>query len=264
MLSRFVVVTLCCHASLCSHGWQLGEHGEFAKHTNFDLATRTPLIIRVPGVTDTAGYRGRQINGFAEFVDIFPTLAELAGVPVPQTCPPDAACMDGGVFGGVPGGCPSASTEIRLCTDGASLAPALDCYAGGAIPGSCDARQLKAAAFSVYPHYGVNEWHNVLGYSMTTVLGGIEWRYSEWVPFDSSQDWTMAGYNPGRYDMVEQDSSWCTHRGRCLAARELYNHATGAHRSSLRLVPAPPPPHAPPPPPLNPPAFSAPPCHAHS
>jgi iduronate 2-sulfatase len=38
------------------HGWQLGEHGEWCKHTNFELATRAPMMIRVPGLTD--GPRG--------------------------------------------------------------------------------------------------------------------------------------------------------------------------------------------------------------
>eukprot|EP01050_Picozoa_sp_SAG11_P011563 SAG11_NODE_1234_length_5428_cov_3.623194_4_plen_157_part_00 len=47
-------------------GWQLGEHGEFAKHTNFDIATKTPLILRVPGVTDTPGFGGRHIEGYVE------------------------------------------------------------------------------------------------------------------------------------------------------------------------------------------------------
>lgn len=34
------------------HGWQLGEHGEWCKHTNFELATRAPMMIHVPGLTD--------------------------------------------------------------------------------------------------------------------------------------------------------------------------------------------------------------------
>jgi len=31
------------------HGWQLGEHGEWCKHTNFDLATNAPMMIHIPG-----------------------------------------------------------------------------------------------------------------------------------------------------------------------------------------------------------------------
>ena len=31
------------------HGWQLGEHGEWCKQTTFELATRVPLMIKMPG-----------------------------------------------------------------------------------------------------------------------------------------------------------------------------------------------------------------------
>ena len=65
------------------HGWQLGEHGEWCKHTNFELATRAPFIVRIPGLTDD----GPKMDEFVEFVDIFPTLADAAGLPVPPLCP---------------------------------------------------------------------------------------------------------------------------------------------------------------------------------
>lgn len=59
------------------HGWKLGDYGEWCKHTNMELDTRIPLIIRAPGVT-TPGSRTRAL---VETVDIFPTLCELTGVP---------------------------------------------------------------------------------------------------------------------------------------------------------------------------------------
>lgn len=61
------------------HGWQLGEHGLWHKHTNFELAARAPLMISVPG-QKTAG---RKSMALAEFLDVYPTLAEVCGLPKP-------------------------------------------------------------------------------------------------------------------------------------------------------------------------------------
>ncbi|MBI3884609.1 MAG: sulfatase [Opitutae bacterium] len=61
------------------HGWQLGEHGLWCKHTNFEVAARAPLILSVPGRTDA----GAETSALVEFVDLYPTLAELAGLPLP-------------------------------------------------------------------------------------------------------------------------------------------------------------------------------------
>lgn len=61
------------------HGWHLGDHGIWCKHTNFEQAARSPLIISAPGM-NTAG---RKTGALAEFVDVYPTLCELAGVPLP-------------------------------------------------------------------------------------------------------------------------------------------------------------------------------------
>jgi iduronate 2-sulfatase len=62
------------------HGWHLGDHGMWTKHTNYEQATHIPLFIVAPGVTKAGGHT-RQL---AETVDIFPTLAELAGLPAPE------------------------------------------------------------------------------------------------------------------------------------------------------------------------------------
>lgn len=88
------------------HGWKLGEHGMWCKHTNFELDAHTVLLMRAPG--KKAGVKSA---GLVEFVDIYPTLADLAGLPIPQDL------------------------------EGASFAPLLD---------EPD-RAWKAAAFSQYP-----------------------------------------------------------------------------------------------------------------
>ena len=65
------------------HGWHLGDHGIWTKHTNFEQATRQPLIMAGPGIGQ--GQRAAQI---AETVDVYPTLVELTGLTLPQTMQP--------------------------------------------------------------------------------------------------------------------------------------------------------------------------------
>ena len=62
-------------------------------------------------------------RSFVEFVDIFPTLADLAGIPVPPLCPED-------------------SSKVALCTEGVSLRPIF----------ADPSHEVKRASFSQYPH----------------------------------------------------------------------------------------------------------------
>lgn len=66
------------------HGWHLGDHAIWTKHTNFEQANRIPLIIKAPGITKA----GSVTHQFAETVDIYPTLAALAGLPRPSVAQP--------------------------------------------------------------------------------------------------------------------------------------------------------------------------------
>jgi len=61
------------------HGWKLGEHDAWCKHSNYENDTNAPLVISVPGMKKAGG----QTAALVEFVDIYPTLAELAGLPLP-------------------------------------------------------------------------------------------------------------------------------------------------------------------------------------
>ncbi len=60
------------------HGWHLGDHDLWEKHTNFEQATRAPLIFAAPGI------KTGQSSSLTEHVDIFPTLCNLAGLPAPN------------------------------------------------------------------------------------------------------------------------------------------------------------------------------------
>ncbi len=59
------------------HGWHLGDHDLWNKHTTFEQATRAPLIIAAPGI------KPGKTNAQTEHVDIFPTLCNLAGLSIP-------------------------------------------------------------------------------------------------------------------------------------------------------------------------------------
>lgn len=62
------------------HGFHLGDLGIWTKHTNYEQANRIPVLISAPGVTEP----GSSTSQLAESVDIFPTIAELAGLPKPE------------------------------------------------------------------------------------------------------------------------------------------------------------------------------------
>lgn len=57
------------------HGWHLGDHKLWNKHSNFEQATRAPMIIVDPRKKGV-----RSVASPTEFVDIFPTLVDLAGL----------------------------------------------------------------------------------------------------------------------------------------------------------------------------------------
>lgn len=61
------------------HGFHLGDHSMFCKHTNYEQSTRSPLIISYPN-----NKKGK-INTPTEFVDIFPTLCDLTGIDIPKS-----------------------------------------------------------------------------------------------------------------------------------------------------------------------------------
>ncbi len=116
------------------HGWKLGDHGMWCKHTNFEVDTHVPLIIAAPGYK-----RNVRTASFAEFVDLFPTLADLCGMDVPDHL------------------------------HGKSLVPVLQ----------DPSTSVKDQAFSVYPAGSrENEEKVILGYSVRTDrFRYTEWRY---------------------------------------------------------------------------------------
>ena len=60
------------------HGYQLGEHGLWCKHTNFEGATKVPLIIFDPRLKPE--HQGRKVDNIVELIDLAPTLWDLSGL----------------------------------------------------------------------------------------------------------------------------------------------------------------------------------------
>ncbi|HRJ08215.1 MAG TPA: sulfatase [Prosthecobacter sp.] len=126
------------------HGFHTGEHALWGKTSNFELDARVPLIIADP--RQPAGH-GKKTRALAELVDLYPTLAGLAGVAQ-----------------GLPGN-----------LEGASLAPVL----------ADPAASVKDAAHTWHQHpfYGPASAWQAWGCSMRTQ----RWRYTEWRSIQSRE-----------------------------------------------------------------------------
>jgi hypothetical protein len=80
-LIAYVRTGWACQSTQCSHGQNLGEHNTYCKMTLFDAATRVPLMIRSPAHAEASA--GRRTDTPAQLVDMYRTLASLAGLPPP-------------------------------------------------------------------------------------------------------------------------------------------------------------------------------------
>lgn len=62
------------------HGWHLGEHAIWGKHSLFEESLHSPLIIHYPEMK----HKGFNTDAIVETLDIFPTLCDLAGIEIPK------------------------------------------------------------------------------------------------------------------------------------------------------------------------------------
>jgi len=62
------------------HGWSFGEKDHWRKFALWEEPTRAPFIVVAPGVTRAGGMSDRPVD----FMSIYPTLCELAGLPIPK------------------------------------------------------------------------------------------------------------------------------------------------------------------------------------
>ncbi|KAM6151070.1 iduronate 2-sulfatase [Rhynchocyon petersi] len=175
------------------HGWSLGEHGEWAKYSNFDVTTRVPLMVYVPGRTallPKAGEKyfpyvdpfetiwesmepGRRTEELVELVSLFPTLSGLVGLQVPPRCP-------------VP------SFHVELCREGQNLLKHFQVY-DSEEDSDLHGNPREAIAYSQYPRPADSpQWNSdkpnlkdikIMGYSIRT----IDYRYTVWVGFNPEE-----------------------------------------------------------------------------
>jgi len=147
------------------HGYQLGENDQWEKQSNFEQATRIPVMLRAPG----AKGNGKHTSSLWEAVDLLPTLTDLAMGEVPPSCP--STLHD--------------SRSTMFCTDGTSAAALLD----------PDQKGKKTAFSQITRGSLVNGMHGnrpeevYMGYSVRTP----SWRYTEWVKFNNKTgvaDWS--------------------------------------------------------------------------
>ncbi|MDP6044683.1 MAG: sulfatase, partial [Phycisphaerae bacterium] len=118
------------------HGFHLGEQGLWTKANNYEWSTRGPLILSAPGRPNAGG----RTKALVEFVDIYPTLAELCGLSIPKGL------------------------------EGLSMVPLL------ARPD----RAWKKAAFSQYPRHRTSHRHRKHGQIMGYTIRTDRYRYVEW------------------------------------------------------------------------------------
>lgn len=208
------------------HGWSLGEHAEWGKYSNFNVAVHVPLIISLPSIkfvettdifskykihqvsnsqskfgeykniknmyhTNNIQYTNisKKIDALVELVDIFPTIAELAEIPIPMCSNKQQKY----------------TKNVLTCSEGISFLPLLEATINdNVIP-------WKKAAFSQYPRPGIEPTLHpnsdeprfaeitIMGYSLRT----HKYRYTAWLPFTPEN-------KTGNWDII--------------LSEELYNH----------------------------------------
>ena len=150
------------------HGWQLGELNEWSKKTNTEIATHIPMIIRVPWKQNSVG---KKTDVRMELVDLYKTVADLAGLPANKIQSSVQGQSVASVF-------ENPSTTAFDTKVAYSQIGRCGCYMRS--PGrtvecgqaSCSHTPLSSTDF------------NYMGYTMRT----SEWRYTTWVSWDNTTE----------------------------------------------------------------------------
>lgn len=149
------------------HGFALGEHGAWAKWSNWEVATRIPFAVRAPWLGASIGTR---ITSVVELVDLYPTMAELAGVPVPGGSGGSNALPAYAGLGGR--SLASIVEQPRNGTEGAAFSQIARCWPAG-MPRNASSYATMAQCDQVPP-----SGYAFFGYSIRVAAA----RYNLWVP----------------------------------------------------------------------------------
>lgn len=148
------------------HGYQLGEHNQWTKKTNFEVANHVPMMFR------TASTTPRRSSQLVELVDLFPTLADLSGLKVPPKCP-------------------QSSSQTAACSDGESRAPIVRGQQND------DPKSFAFWQMSAKRRGGKD---SRMGYSIRSATH----RYTAWLDWNSDKsvaDWAAAAQDEELYDL---------------------------------------------------------------
>eukprot|EP00045_Choanoeca_perplexa_P013857 m.159037 g.159037 ORF g.159037 m.159037 type:complete len:844 (-) comp16479_c0_seq6:3-2534(-) len=195
------------------HGYHLSELGQWKKQVLYELGLKVPFYIRDPRFVD--GHGTLALNSMAELVDIYPTLADLAGLPVPTF------------------------------VSGTSLAPAV--RNSSAAPRSIAISQSARCHTSQYPQrlydWARNDCKNddlfrgpgkgveIMGYTLRTAL----FRYTLWISFNytsSTALWDRAAVAVELFDHRQDTPRQPVFEGTNLAIQGSYI----PHQAVLRTI----------------------------
>lgn len=172
--STIVVIT-------SDHGWVLGEHGNWCKNSNYELAARTPLWIRDPLATTPP----RKVEDMVSLVDLYPTILELAGLN--QSMWP--AHLEGISLAGL-----FRSEEFEYAQNNLTFTITARCFN---IAADKSLSSKKCSTLDDISH---------LGYSIRT----DRWRYTEWREYfagNNSADWERAPLDAQLFDHEGDDGT---------------------------------------------------------
>lgn len=191
-------------AVMADHGQNLGELNLWSMMNLLDVSTQVPLLIHTPSLPSQAPSYSSPV----ELVDIYPTLASLAGLPPP---PPSFALDGTDLSSALSSHLPPSATTATITKDAAfsQMTRCLNCSAAyGEDAGQCVWDEGEDAGFFVPCALAPRDTFDFMGYSIRTG----EWRYSVWCA------WVGA----------ELRGDW----GNCTSA-ELYSHAGEAGNPPL-------------------------------